>query len=151
MLIPQTIKQFIKFALVGLTGLFVGLSALNIGMLIFHNFLTANIIAFLLAVTWNFLLNHRFTFGKTDKHIFRQWLEFTTACLAGAGVNWAISMTLYYSQDFFHSHYNLAALTGVAGGCMFNFISARYYVFNPHPTTSKPWADQVEAVIVDDN
>jgi len=122
-------RQFLSFGIVGLTGVVVGLGTLNICMLIWHNFPLANVAAFLVAVTWNFFLNRRFTFTPTDKVVFRQWLEFITACLGGTLLNWIVSLTLYYSLVFFHYHYNFAAIIGIAVAALSNFTCSRLYVF----------------------
>jgi len=126
----KIVQQFIKFGLVGLSGVGVGLGVLNVCMWIWPCFPVANVIAFLIAVSWNFLLNRRFTFEPVNKSVFRQWLEFVIACLGGAGMNWAVSMTLYYTISYFHQHYNYAALIGVGISALFNFIVSRYYVFH---------------------
>jgi putative flippase GtrA len=125
----QILRQFVKFGLVGLSGVGVGLGVLNICMWIWTCFPVANVVAFLVAVSWNFLLNRHFTFERVHKPIFRQWLEFIIACLGGAGVNWTVSMSLYYTISYFHQHYNYAALIGVGVSSLFNFMASRYYVF----------------------
>lgn len=130
--IYSTTKQFIKFGLVGLSGIVVGLSIINLFMLLWHNFPLANIIAFFVAVTWNFILNRKFTFEKVEKPFPRQWGEFVISCLYGTIVNWMISMGLYYSLPFFYKHYNLAAIIGVSVGAFFNFMASKMYVFRKY-------------------
>ena len=125
----ELFRQLITFGGIGLSGVAVGLGTLNLCMILWRNFPVANMIAFLVAVTWNFFLNRRFTFKPVDKPLFRQWLEFAIACLGGTVVNWIVSMSLYYNVSFFNAHYNFAALAGVAAGCLFNFTSSRLYVF----------------------
>ncbi len=123
------IQQFIFFGLIGASGIVVGLGILNLSMLIYQNFVIANLISFLVAVTWNFFLNRRFTFKSQDKSVFRQWCRFILACLTGAAANWAISMTLYYSLGHFYNHFNQAALIGVATGFIANFFLSKRFVF----------------------
>ena len=131
----HTFRQFASFALVGLSGVLVGLGVLNLCMLVAASFPLANGVAFLVAVTWNFWLNRRFTFDPTDKPLPQQWLRFVAVCAGGAVVNWAVSLGLYYGVAFFQQHYNCAALMGVAVASLFNFIAARSCVFNPHSIT----------------
>ncbi len=126
---PRLINQFIRFGLVGLSGMAVGLGVLNLSMVIYENFILANLVAFLAAVTWNFFLNRRFTFQSREITIFRQWCRFVLACLTGAAANWAVSMTLYYSVGYFRSHFNQAALIGVATGFIANFFLSKRFVF----------------------
>ncbi len=125
----NTLVQFTKFSLIGLSGMAVGLGALNLFMVIWRNFPMANVVAFFVAVTWNLLLNRRFTFAPTNKSFSREWFEFVTACSLGAVLNWAISFSLYYTFSFFHEQFNYAAMIGVATAYLLNFTLSRLYVF----------------------
>ena len=125
----KTLAQFFKFGLIGLSGMVIGLAILNLFMFSMHNFPLANIIAFIVAASWNFLLNRQFTFEKIKKTFFRQWLEFVIACLGGAVANWTVSMGLYFTWPFFFQHYNFAAIAGIIVGFSFNFLVSRFYVF----------------------
>lgn len=133
----DTLRQFLRFALVGLSGMAVGLGTLDLFMMLWHSFPLANVLAFSVAVTWNFLLNRRFTFEAANKPILRQWGEFVVACSGGAILNWAVAMGLYYSFVFFASHYNCAALAGVAAASIVNFLSSRCYVFTDRHKTEE--------------
>lgn len=126
----HTIRQFLTFGLVGLSGLGVSLLIVNIVMACKGNFVLANVLAFFVAVTWNFFLNRRFTFEKnTHKHPALQWAMFVGSCAVGTACNWAVSFTLYYNTALFKTHYNLAVICGVAVGYIVNFICAKYVVF----------------------
>ena len=127
--VPQEVQRLVRFGGVGASGLVVGLTVLNLGMLISGRFMLANFAAFIVAVTWNFSLNRRFTFEPTGRWIGRQWAEFVLGSLGGAVVNWSISVSLYTSVDFFRDHYNAAALLGVAASAGGNFLWSRWVVF----------------------
>lgn len=141
----RTVRQFALFALVGTSGMVVGLGVLNLCMAIWPCFPVANVAAFLIAVTWNFILNQRYTFPHIDKPMHRQWFEFVIACLGGTAVNWTVAMGLYYGLEWFRDHFNCAALAGVVSACAVNFFTSKFYVFRSRP---KPQADTVTAVTV---
>ena len=127
----KTLRQFVACGLVGLSGVGVGLGMINLVMRLHPNFVLANVAAFFVAVTWNFLLNRRFTFrNANDKPIGVQWMLFVVSSLFGTAVNWAVSFTLYFRFAFFEQYYNLPALCGVAVGYTVNFILAKLIVFN---------------------
>lgn len=123
------LRQFVMFCLVGLSGVGAGLGVLNLCMAVYPCFPAANVAAFLVAATWNFLLNRRFTFGPTDKPFLRQWFQFLIASGGGAVLNWTVSMGLYYGLTFFRRHFNYAALLGITTACAANFLLSRSYVF----------------------
>lgn len=132
------LSQFIRFAAVGLSGLGVGLGAINLAMMAVHSFPAANVVAFLLAGSWNFALNRRFTFAHTNKTLWRQWAQFMASCALGSLLNWAVSMGLYYGLEVFQRHYNLAAVLGVAAGCLANFLTCKRYVFTSGRAAVQP-------------
>ena len=126
----KTLKQFIKFGIVGTSGLAIGLGIINITMILGTSFIFANTIAFFIAATWNFLLNRRFTFEKNSINSFsRQWIQFIASSSFGVVCNWIVSFSLYYNVPLFKKHYNLPALIGVLVGCMVNFICSKFFIF----------------------
>lgn len=131
--VRRLLGQAVRYGLVGLSGLVVALVVLNAVMVLVRAFLLANVVAFVFAATWNFMLNRRLTFPATGRPLPRQWLEFLAGSLAAAALNWAVAGTLYYQSEFFHSHYNAAALIGTAAAAGANFLWARLKVFRPTP------------------
>lgn len=124
-------SQLLRFGLVGGSGTLVGLAAVNGVMLASGSFLLANGLAFFAAVTWNYMLNRRLTFERSDRPLLGQWASFAAGSAAGAMVNWMVALPLYYSHPFFEHHYNLAVLIGVAAGAACNFLWARCIAFAP--------------------
>jgi putative flippase GtrA len=88
---PHNWLQLVKFCLVGGTGYVVNLTvfALAAGVLDVHHLAAAGL-AYLVAVTNNFLLNRHWTFGAGDGHAGFQAARFftvsTSAALVAAGV-----------------------------------------------------------------
>jgi dolichol-phosphate mannosyltransferase len=118
-----------QFGLVGLTGMAV--DVLSFWALTSFLILDlARALAIAVAMTWNFLLNRRFTFTDARREPFwKQYFLFCASCLVGAIVNWTVSIFLCRGSDWFNDHKVVAALIGVAAGFFFNFILSRRFVF----------------------
>lgn len=113
--------RFLAFSIVGLTGVFVNLFA----MMIFHRlmdmqFLKAQVISTLIAMTSNYILNNMFTF-KNLQLKGRQFLlglvSFYITCSVGAVVGVAVSQLLFdLSIPWW-----LASFTGIVVSAFWNF------------------------------
>lgn len=135
----KTIMEFIKFCLIGGSGMVVDLAMVYLSMQILmvsgiistsYRFRTARTIGFAFAVTSNFLLNRRFTFqGASRGNIRRQYLSFFIVSILGFIVNFSISVYLHEHIAFFNRYYLLAALMGILGGTLINFAGSKFFVF----------------------
>lgn len=114
--------QPLKFGLVGLLGVAVQLLALTL----FVSFLsrdTALALAIWLAMTSNFFLNRAVTFaGARSGSMGVQYVLFVASCLAGASVNWAVTVWLASISPFFTDYFQLAAVIGVVAAAVFNYV-----------------------------
>lgn len=119
--------HFIKFALVGLSGVFVNQGILLLG----ETFLpTLNssynynlMLAIELSIIWNFFINNFWTFRERAKRTFGSFmgglLFFNLICLAGALINYAVA--IYLTK---HTPLNIywANLVGIAFATFWNFF-----------------------------
>jgi dolichol-phosphate mannosyltransferase len=124
------LARLVQFLAVGATGMAVDLVcfALLLGMLVPLG--AARAAAIGVAMTWNFLLNRRFTFSYArDRALLPQYLFFCLSCGVGAVVNWCTSMSLSALFEPFAEHPLLAAAVGVVAGSVFNFILCNCAVF----------------------
>ncbi len=127
----KTLAEFIKFSLIGGSGVFVDLFFVFITKeYLSLEFRIARIVGFVFALTSNFILNRKFTFdnGKNG-NIVKQYLSFLAVCLMGFGLNWVISVYLHENISFFHVHYLIASGIGIIGGTLINFIGSKFIVF----------------------
>ena len=135
----KTLSEFVKFSMVGASGAIVDLTIVFIsfnallasGILNrIHSFQTAQIIAFVFAVTTNFFLNRMFTFTHA-KHddIVHQYFAFVTTCTLGFVINWSISSALFTYILFFNTHYLLSKLIGILSGIFVNFTGSKFIAF----------------------
>jgi dolichol-phosphate mannosyltransferase len=127
----------LKFLLVGATGMVVDLSV----FLLLRQFVArmpARALAIWAAMTWNFLLNRRFTFSYArSSSVLRQYVLFCLSCLVGAAVNWSLTMALCFLVPFFDKHEAVAAFLGIVAGTAFNYVLSWKVAF-ARPRSSNP-------------
>lgn len=133
----KKLHQIIRFGISGVAGFLVdagivtlGTQELRIGPIL------AQVIAFSLAVTTTWLINRHWTFAE---HASANWLHELTRYVAansiGAAVNNSVYFLLVFTVDIFLQNPVLAVASGSVAGMIFNFISSKFFVFNPRKTT----------------
>jgi len=127
-------NSLLRFLFVGVLGTIVNI----IIFFIFADYLNINanissIIAFLVAVTHNYLLNHIWSFKKyVNFQVNRKsYIKYVSVNIFGLIVN-LIVLNLILVQ-FNPTTKATAQLFGVLAGTFFNFILSRFYVFNKNP------------------
>lgn len=124
----MTLFQFIKFGLVGATGLTIDFTTtwffkekLKV------NKYVANAIGFSLGTVNNYFLNKHFTFQNTDTHIAEQFLRFALISFVGFGLN--VGM-LYWLQR--NTKLNFYVSKGLVTVLVFfwNFTANSLYTFS---------------------
>jgi putative flippase GtrA len=127
-------NSLLRFLFVGVLGTIVNI----IIFFIFADYLNINanissIIAFLVAVTHNYLLNHVWSFKKyVNFQVNRKsYIKYVSVNIFGLIVN-LIVLNLILVQ-FNPTTKATAQLFGVLAGTFFNFILSRFYVFNKNP------------------
>ncbi|MCQ2260505.1 MAG: GtrA family protein [Bacteroidales bacterium] len=82
------IWKFIKFGIVGFSGMIVDYAFLILFVEVFHwPDLVANACSFTLAASSNYLLNRIWTFRSHDKQVGREYLKFFLVSLVGLGIS----------------------------------------------------------------
>ncbi len=122
---------FMQFLVVGASGTVVNLLTLSLLLFLGTSQAVALAGGIAVSVVTNFLLNRRFTFSYArDRNAWAQFLGFIGASAIGMAVNYGIAlyMVMAVLPDRPASVY-FAALTGIAGGMIFNFLGNRYVVF----------------------
>jgi len=128
-----TIFQFIKFCLVGISGLFVDTSVLVslVELLSFDPRLAA-VFAFFAAVSWNYIFNRIWTFetGKSTK-LTHSYISFVTVCLIGLSIRIGVMhLLIEYAGMGKSPWYILASLLGIVSATIFNFLGSKYIAFS---------------------
>ena len=128
-----TLFQFIKFSLVGISGLFVDTAVLIsfVDLLSFDPRVAA-IFAFFAAVCWNYTFDRLWTFdsGKTTK-ISYSFISFVTICLVGLGVRIGVMhLLIEYAKMGESPWYILASIIGIFTATIFNFFGSKHIAFS---------------------
>jgi putative flippase GtrA len=123
--------SFFKFAVVGLLGTISNLSIFYIFVDIFG--LWANVFAvvsFMVAGAQNYILHHKWTFGKImkdEKLSFLGYVKFIITTAFGLVINLIVLNLILY---FFDVPYKVIAQgCGVAFGTVFNYFGSKRFVF----------------------
>ena len=121
--------------------LFVGVLGTIINVIIFYIFADhfnfnanlSSIIAFCVAVTHNYLLNHLWSFKKlVNFQINRKsYIKYIGVNIFGLIINLLVLNIIL--MQFNPSTKTMAQLFGVLAGTFSNFVLSRFYVFNKNP------------------
>jgi dolichol-phosphate mannosyltransferase len=120
--------RFLLFCLVGLTGIAVHLSLLSVLLAAALSFGTAQTLATLGAIGWNFALNNLFTYRDqrlTGWRFLTGLVQFEVICAIGAISNVGIA-TWIYDYD---STWWIAGLGGALIGTVWNFVVSAAFVW----------------------
>lgn len=121
--------RFFSFVLVGGTGVGVQLAALGIALSSGADFLLAEVIATIAAMTSNFFLNNALTYNDrrvTGRHLLPALLSFYAVCSVGALSNVGTSSWLYAHS----SNWWLAGLAGSLIAAVWNFVGSSKFVWS---------------------
>lgn len=121
--------RFLRFAVVGCSGVLVNMGMLALFTEIFHlYYLISSIIAIELSILSNFMLNDTWTWQDRKKRSFRTRLfrYHVSAGISGLLFNWGLLLLL---TKAFHIHYLLANLIGICFGMASNFILNNFWTF----------------------
>jgi dolichol-phosphate mannosyltransferase len=129
----RTGNQFLRFALVGSSGVLVNLAVYSGALYLLHmHYLLAATLSFFTAMTSNFLLNLRWTFKTHDRGIRaigHQYLRYALVTLFSYGIN---ILVLWLLVDFWHWHKVLAQLLAIGLTTLSNFLGSKLWAFRPH-------------------
>ncbi len=120
--------QLMQFLVIGGIGTIVNLAALTVLLLFEVNVKLAVALAILIAMTFNFVLNRRFSFSfARHRSWIRQYARYVGASSVAALINYCLTMAvLTYVPKFLPQ---VAALIGIIVGTGINFVASRYLVF----------------------
>ncbi len=124
-------KKFIKYSLVGVTGLSIDLT-LMILLVEYYAWSpqSAATLSFALSASNNFIWHKRWTFRDENRNYLRQYGQFLLAAICGLGINYFIMGALLNCQI----HYVVARLIAIAVIVFWNFIINSLWTFRPMKT-----------------
>ena len=121
------IYKFIRFGLVGFSGIFVdfGTTYLLKEKLKVHKYI-ANSCGFLLATVSNYFLNRYWTFQSTDSKAFEQFGKFFAIAIIGLIFN---NFIIYILNDKLKINFYLSKVFAIAAVSVWNFFANYIYTF----------------------
>ncbi len=126
----HTGNQFVRFALVGSSGVLVNLAVYSgLIYLLGVHYLIAATFSFVTAMSSNFILNLRWTFkthGLGIKAIRDQYLKYAMVTLVSYGIN---ILVLWSLVDFWHWDKVLAQLASIFLTTLSNFLGSKLWAF----------------------
>jgi len=126
---PEIISKFIKFGVVGFSGLFIdfGITYVSKEKLRVTKYL-ANAIGFISAATSNYFLNRVWTFESHNPEMMMEYSQFILISLIGLGIN---TMILWLLVSRFKMNFYLAKVFAIAVVTVWNFFANLFITFNP--------------------
>ncbi len=121
--------KFIKFGLVGFSGVFVdfGITYLAKEKLNIPKYV-ANAIGFIIAATSNYFLNRVWTFQSKNPEIAVEFTEFFIISLIGLGLN---TLLLWILVSKFKMNFYFAKVFAIGLVTIWNFLANLFITFNP--------------------
>lgn len=119
--------QLVKFCLVGSSGLIIdSLVLASLVELAQLDPRKAVCGSFLVAVVWNYLFDHSWTFRYPERKTIQQFLKFLLVCLAGLSTR---ILLLHLTIEHTRINYLVANVLGVLVATSINFLGSRFLVF----------------------
>lgn len=120
--------KFLKFGIVGFTGLLVDFGFTYLFKEIFkvHKYIS-NAIGFTLAASSNYFLNRWWTFHSTNPDIALEYGKFLFISLLGLGIN---TLVIWILNGKFKMNFYLAKLFAIGVVTIWNFFANLLFTFN---------------------
>ncbi|WP_079253977.1 GtrA family protein [Endozoicomonas arenosclerae] len=124
-------QRLTKFGMVGASGFLVDMGVYTLlGQWFGVPHLLARGGSYWVAASWNWFWNRTFTFSHVPKEKkLKQWSKYLSMCLVSFLPNWGTYYLLTTFIPFFMEYKQLALITGVMAGMLFNFTIATVFVF----------------------
>jgi len=134
----QSSKTFIKFAVVGASGVAVNLGFFTIFLMMGMNKYLASPIAIELSIVWNFLLNNYWTFRwrKTADRTRIRGLKFNLVSIVALGVSYGTFVSLSFA--FPKTAPQIHQLIGILPATLVNYFLNSYWTFKHVESELKP-------------
>ena len=125
----ETLRQFGRFALIGVGGFLVDAAVLYAAM---HGLglghYSGRVVSWLTAATFTWVMNRRFTFND-QRPPLRQWMAFVAAQSVGGIVNYGVYAALVATVPLVAAYPVVGVGAGSLVGLILNFSSSKWVVF----------------------
>lgn len=120
-------KQFVKFSLVGSSNTIIDFLVYLLLTRLFNlYYILAAVISFIVAVTWSFFLNRRWTFSHSGKNATSQYIKFFIVNTVVMVLNLS---SLFVLVDLFNFYDLIAKLVAAIFLAVLNFSLNRFWTF----------------------
>lgn len=121
------IIKFLKFGVVGLSGVFVdfGFTYIFKEKLKLNKYMS-NSLGFCIAASTNYILNRIWTFQSNNPEVAREFTEFFLISLIGLGIN---NSVLYFMINRFKLNFYVSKLIAIGVTTIWNFFANYLYTF----------------------
>lgn len=121
------IVKFLKFGVVGLTGLIIDFTL----TFLFRNILKinqyiANAIGFIVAASSNYIINRIWTFNSHNPQMIEEYVKFFLVSLVGLGIN---TLVLYFLVKRFKWNFYFSKLFAIGAATVWNFFINLMFTF----------------------
>lgn len=116
--------EFAKFCIVGSLGVITNLVIFKISLGLNINIFLSSILAFIVALTQNYIFNHKFTFNVKDRLNIKRYILFAIFSTLTLSINLSILYLLKNAIDIFY-----AQICGIICSTAFNYIFSNLIVF----------------------
>lgn len=121
------ILKFLKFGVVGFSGVFVdfGITYLFKEIIKINKYVS-NAIGFICAATSNYILNRIWTFESENADVATEYGKFMLVSVIGLGIN---SLTLYLLTDKLKWNFYLSKIFAIGAATLWNFFANLLFTF----------------------
>ena len=121
------ILKFLKFGVVGFSGVFVdfGITYLFKEIIKINKYVS-NAIGFICAATSNYILNRIWTFQSENADVATEYGKFMLVSVIGLGIN---SLTLYILTDKLKWNFYLSKIFAIGMATLWNFFANLLFTF----------------------
>lgn len=125
--LPTVVIKFVKFAIVGASGVLVDFAITYLAKEKFGiQKYIANALGFCCAATTNFFLNRNWTFENDDPRVTEQFIKFFLIATIGLGLN---TVMIWFAHQRKGYNFYLAKAIAIALVMFWNFIANFLYTF----------------------
>ena len=137
LLIKPELVEFIKFGMVGVSGMAVDLLLVTFFKEVFtYDVRFCSILAFPFAVTSNYILNCLWTFKGNQKINFLSYVKFFFTNIIGLAVRvWSIHLILMVIPRLGQKYYVAVTMMGILVAFFVNFLTSKFLVFQKEKTS----------------
>ncbi|BEU99772.1 GtrA family protein [Novosphingobium olei] len=122
-------NAFLRFALVGAAGFLVDAGVLALAVSMGAGLFAGRALSYLVAATFTWACNRRFTFAATQAPSVGEWARFLVANAGGGIVNLGVYSALVVAVPLVAHAPVLGVAAGSIAGLTVNFLLSRRFVF----------------------